>query len=114
MPQPLDLADSQPLGTSSARLVAIRFKSANKHIIRAIFSLASAALLIRVMGMLNQIVVSGRFGLGEATDAYFVASLVPSLMALLISGTVEYSVIPVYIRVLSQHGRKQASKLFST
>jgi putative peptidoglycan lipid II flippase len=66
------------------------------------------------MGMLNQIVVSGRFGLGEATDAYFVAFLVPSLMALLISGTVEYSVIPVYIRVLSQHGRKQASRLFST
>src|SRR5947209_2199774 len=105
---------SQPLGSTSARLVSVRLKSANTQIFRALLSLASAALLIRVMGMLNQVVVTGRFGLGSAMDAYFVASLVPSLVALLISSAVEYSVIPGYIRVYSQQGKRQASKLFST
>jgi murein biosynthesis integral membrane protein MurJ len=110
-----DTGVSQHTGTTSAYLASVRLKSAvNKRIFRALLSLASAALLIRVMGMFNQIVVSSRFGLGSATDAYFVASLVPSLLATLISSAVEYSVIPVYIRILSQRGRKQASKLFST
>src|SRR5437588_1697469 len=90
----------------------VLLKSANKHIFRALLSLASAALLIRVMGMFNQIVISARFGLGSATDAYFVASLVPLLIADLIAGAVEYSVIPVFIRIRSQQGRKQASKPF--
>ena len=109
-----DTDTSQPLSTTSARLVTVRLKSPHKHILHALLSLASAALLIRVMGMLNQVVVSGRFGIGSATDAYFVASLVPSLIALLIGSAVEYAVIPAYIRVLSQRGRKVASKLFST
>src|SRR5439155_22796507 len=104
----------QPSGTSSARMVAVRLKSANKHIFRALLSLASADLLIRVIGLLNQIVVSARFGLGSAMDAYFVASLVPLLIAQVIGSVVEYAVIPVYIRVRSQQGTKQAYKLFST
>jgi len=94
--------------------VAVRLKSANKNIFRALMSLASAALLIRVMGLVYQIIVTSRFGLGDAMDAYFVASLVPSLVAQLLSGTVEYSVIPVYIQVRSEEGRQQASELFST
>ena len=115
MPEPFIDADiTQPLGTSSAYLAAVRLKSANKNIFRALMSLASAALLIRVMGLVYQIIVTGKFGLGDAMDAYFVASLVPSLVAQLISSTVEYSVVPVYIRVRSQEGRKRASELFST
>ena len=77
-------------------------------------SLASAALLIRLMGLLYQIIVTGRFGLGDAMDAYFVASLAPSLVGQLIGSTVEYSVVPVFIRVRSREGRKRASELFST
>ena len=104
----------QPTGTTSAHLVAVRLKSANRNIFRAVMSLASAALLLRVMGMLNQIVVTARFGLGAAMDAYFVASLVPSLLAQLIGSSVEYAVVPEYIRIRSQEGKKQASELFST
>ena len=115
MPDPFIDADiTQPTGTSSAYLAAVRLKSPNKNIFRALMSLASAALLIRVMGLVYQIIVTGRFGLGDAMDAYFVAALVPSLVAQLIGGTVEYSVVPVYIRVRSQEGRKRASELFST
>jgi murein biosynthesis integral membrane protein MurJ len=104
---------SGPLSTTSSQLRAVRLKSANKHIFRALLSLASAALLIRVFGMLNQIVVTGRFGAGATMDAYFVATVLPLLLANLLGSALEASVIPVYARMRAQ-GKEQASELYST
>src|SRR3989442_10452583 len=103
---------SGPLSTTGAQLVAIRLKSANKQIFRALLTLSSAALLVRVFGMLNQIVITRRFGAGATMDVYFVVSTLPILMATMLSTSVESSVIPVYARVRTQ-GKEQASKLYS-
>jgi len=105
---------TQKLGTTSAYLAAVRLKSANKHIFRALLSLASANLLIRVAGMVNQVVVTYRFGQGESMDAYFVASTLPTLLAQLLAAALESSVIPTYARVRAMGGKERASKLFST
>src|SRR5258707_7015173 len=104
---------SGSLSTTSPRLAAMPAKSVHKQIFRALLTLSTAALLIRVMGMLNQIVVTKRFGAGATMDAYFVASTLPLLMATLLSTSVESSVIPVYARVRA-HGKERASILFST
>jgi len=104
---------SGSLSTTSPRLAAMPAKSVHKQIFRALLTLSTAALLIRVMGMLNQIVVTKRFGAGATMDAYFVASTLPLLMATLLSTSVESSVIPVYARVRAQ-GKERASILFST
>ena len=103
----------EPLDTTSALPAPARMKSAHKQIFRALLTLSSAALLVRVFGMLNQIVVSGRLGAGATMDAYFVASALPTMLALLVSNVIETSVIPVYARVRTQ-GKEQASVLFST
>src|SRR6266849_6609104 len=104
---------SGSLGTTSPRMAAMPAKSVHKQIFRALLTLSSAALLARVMGMLNQIVVTRHFGAGATMDAYFVASTLPILMATMLSTSVESSVIPVYARVRLQ-GKEQASILFST
>ncbi len=91
-----------------------RLKAVNKQIFPALLGLASAALLIRVMGMLYQVVVTARFGAGAAMDAYFVASMLPTSMAQLVISAIEASTIPVYARVRTEGGKKQASALFST
>ena len=114
MSQPLNTGTSQPLSTTSAHLAAVRLKSANKQIFRALLSLASANLLIRVMGMFNQVVVAARFGQGAQMDAYFVASGLPVLLAQLLAGGLEASVIPVYSSLRGKGKREQASRLFST
>ena len=101
------------LDTTGAFAAPARMKSAHKQIFRALLTLSSAALLVRVFGMLNQIVVSARLGAGAAMDTYFVASALPLMLALLISNVIETSVIPVYARVRTQ-GKEQASVLFST
>jgi murein biosynthesis integral membrane protein MurJ len=106
--------NSQPLDTTGERLVAEQLKSDNKSIFRALLSIASAGLLIRVMGMVNQVVVSANFGAGAAMDAYFVASLLPIVIAQLIVGAVENSVIPAYARARTRGTKEQASVLLST
>ena len=116
MPQSLntDTAPSRALGTSSARLVAIRLKSANKNIFRAMLSLSSANLLIRLMGLINAIIVTARFGQGPAMDAYFIATTVPILMAQLLGSSIEGSFVPVYAGMRAKGGKEKASRLFST
>jgi murein biosynthesis integral membrane protein MurJ len=112
--QPLDTGTSQPLTSTTAHMAAIRMKSANKYIFRALLSLASASLLVRVMGLLNLIVVTANFGQGSTMDAYYAAILLPTTLAQLLGSGLEASVIPVYTRVLAKEGHKQASRLFST
>jgi murein biosynthesis integral membrane protein MurJ len=91
-----------------------RVKSVNRRIFQALVSLASAALLVRVAGMLNQVVVTARFGAGPTMDAYFVASTIPLLLALLIADAMEVSVIPVYARLRVEGTKEQAARFFST
>src|SRR5260370_16943937 len=102
MTQSSDSDNAQPISTTSALLVAVRLKSVNKNIFRALLSLGSAALLIRVMGMINQIVVTARFGQGAPMDAYFVASAVPLLLSSLLASGLQGSVILTYKLTLSK------------
>jgi murein biosynthesis integral membrane protein MurJ len=97
-----------------ARRRALQPPSVNQRIFRAFLSISSAVLLIRVMGLLNQVVVTSRFGAGAAMDAYFVATALPILAASLVTGALEASVIPTFARVRGQRTPEQASRFFST
>jgi murein biosynthesis integral membrane protein MurJ len=88
--------------------------SVNKQIFRALLSLASAILLVRVIGLLNQIVVTARFGAGATMDAYIVAYSLPYLLAQLLISAVEYSIFPAYAHIRLKAGKEGASILFST
>src|SRR6266567_2747287 len=109
----MSLSSGSLSSTTTTRMAAMPAKSVHKQIFRALLTLSSAALLARGMGMLNQIVVTSRFGAGATMDAYFVASTLPILMATMLSTSVESSVIPVYARV-RMNGKEQASRLYST
>jgi murein biosynthesis integral membrane protein MurJ len=89
-------------------------RSANRQIIHALMSIASATLLIRVFGMGMQIAITARFGLGASMDAYFIAVAVPVLVAGLVINPLESAVVPVYMRVRSGGNREELSNLFST
>ncbi len=105
---------TQSFSGTTGQMAAIAIKSANTKIFRALMSIASAALLIRIMGLLNQVVVTDRFGEGAAMDAYIIASTLPLLIAQVINGTVQISVIPVYTRIRTRGRKEEASRLFST
>jgi len=106
---------ARSISDTGPRLKAVLSSRAmNRQIFRALLSLASAALLIRMTGLLNQVVVSSRFGAGPRMDAYFIASAVPILMASLLASAIESSVIPIYLRVRTQGTKEEAFRLFST
>ena len=98
---------------SEMQFAVAAHRPAHKQIVRALVSLSSAMLLIRAMGMLNQIVVTARFGAGAAMDAYFVAILLPLTLAQLVVDTIENSFIPAYLRARSK-GPEESAVLFST
>ncbi|HEX6478395.1 MAG TPA: murein biosynthesis integral membrane protein MurJ [Ktedonobacteraceae bacterium] len=102
------------LGTNSAHLRAVRLKSTNKLIFRALLSLSSAALLTRMFGLLNQVVASSHFGAGAAMDAYFVVYTLPTVLALLLIGGIEAAIVPVYAHARAQGSKERASRIFST
>jgi putative peptidoglycan lipid II flippase len=112
MSQPVDTNQSQR--TTSAALMAVRIKSANKHIFRALLSLASATLLIRLVGLVQQIIITRQFGQTADMDAYYVAASIPVLLAPMLSGAIESAVIPVYMKIRTQGSGEEASRLFST
>lgn len=94
--------------------VAVRLGSVHRQILRALIVLASATLLVRVVGMGMQVIVTSRFGEGPQMDAYFIAAGGPMLLAVVGTATIEQSVVPVYARVCAQGNREQAARLFST
>ena len=109
------MSQSESLLTTSGHRAAIYAKAVGRrHILRALLSLASAALLLRCMGLLNQIVVTSRFGAGASMDAYFIASTLPTVFAQVIINTFQGSIIPTYARTYSQGKNEQASALFNT
>jgi len=104
----------QMMATADATPHAARPVSTNQLIFRAIVGVASGTLLLRLFGMLNQIVISARFGAGATMDAFIVASSLPTVAASIVTTALEYSIAPVYARVRAQGGLAQSSRLFST
>lgn len=99
----------------SSRLGFTFSRSTNLLIFRALISLASGVLLVRAMGLVNQIAITSRFGAGSVMDAYFVASGLPLILASSLTSAIEFSVIPVFTRL--RHERlspEHATAVFST
>lgn len=111
----MDSAEAlNPLSTTSARMEALRLRSANKLILRALLAISSATLLLRVFGLGMQVVVTSQFGASSAMDAYLVASMVPGIVANLMVNVFAGSVTPIFARVSARSDRALASRLFST
>jgi murein biosynthesis integral membrane protein MurJ len=89
-------------------------RSVNQLIFRALVSIASAALLLRVMGLFSQMAITSRFGAGAAMDAYFVASGLPLSIAAILVSAIEASVIPVYAQLRRHESSHLKTAVFST
>src|SRR5262249_18829260 len=96
------------------RISPLRVNSIHREILSALLMLSSAALLTRVTGMFNQIVVSSHFGAGAIMDAYFVVYTLTTVLAYLFINSIETSFIPVYSHARARGGTYEASRLFST
>ncbi|RLB07776.1 MAG: murein biosynthesis integral membrane protein MurJ [Deltaproteobacteria bacterium] len=74
----------------------------NREIVRATGVVGSATFMSRILGLIRDMVISGYFGAGMATDAFFIAFTIPNLLRRLLGeGSLTVSFVPVYTEYLT-------------
>ncbi len=69
----------------------------SKTVLSAAFVLAITALLSRILGLVRDRLLAGRFGAGDELDIYFTAFRLPDLIySILIMGAISSALIPVF------------------
>ncbi|MDA8427967.1 MAG: murein biosynthesis integral membrane protein MurJ [Geobacteraceae bacterium] len=86
--------------------------SEKRNIARAAGILGSATMLSRIMGMVRDMVVSRLFGAGLATDAFFAAFQIPSMLRRFFAeGALTAAFVPTFSATLNQRGEGDAREL---
>lgn len=87
--------------------------STNRQIFGAAVTVAVGTALVKVVAMVKELVVAWKFGTGDALDALLIALVVPDFIINVVAGSFNAALIPTYIKVREQEGKKAAQKLFS-
>lgn len=77
----------------------------------AIISVFSGAAI--VSSLLLDVVVTMLFGVGQETDAFFIASTIPLLVYIVLKRVCEVSLVPIFVNHHTQRGPEHTGKLFS-
>ncbi len=75
---------------------------------RSSFVITSLSLIGISLGLATQIALASWFGAGTELDAYFAASSVPNLAALILIGSLNITFVPVFLTYESQESTEQA------
>jgi len=82
-----------------------------RQIVRATGIISSATFISRILGLIRDMIISGYFGTGMATDAFFIAFTIPNLLRRLLGeGSLTVSFIPVYTDYLT-HQPQEAPRV---
>ena len=85
--------------------------SKSKTIFSAAFILAVAALASRILGLVRDRLLAGRFGAGDELDIYYAAFRLPDLVfSILIMGAISSAFIPVFAQYFHKN-KKEAWRL---
>ena len=88
------------------------FNSQSKTITSAAVILGAASLVSRLLGVLRDRILAGKFGAGDELDIYFAAFKVPDLIySLLVVGALTAGFIPVFTSYLSKKKTLRHSEL---
>jgi putative peptidoglycan lipid II flippase len=87
--------------------------SINRKIFRAAVIVGFLTAFVKVAAIGKELVVAWRFGTADELDAFLIALTIPSLVVNVVSASFNAALIPTYIKVREQEGKKAAQKLFS-
>lgn len=74
----------------------------------AIAIVGVTTLLVRVVSLAREVLIAHDFGVGDSTDAFFIAFLLPTFVVNVVAGSFGSSLIPVYVEVRDTRGREAA------
>jgi putative peptidoglycan lipid II flippase len=85
-----------------------------RHIVRNTFLVGGSFGLAALMGLVRNIMIARRFGIGADLDAYYAAFKLPDLLFTVVAGgALATAFIPVFTEVLANKGRAGAWRLAS-
>jgi len=90
-----------------------RTRSVNHRIFSALMTVGGVTLAVKLVAAAKEIVVAYQFGTSDGLDAFLIAFLLPQLAINLIAGSFNAALIPTYIQVREQEGRREAQRLLS-
>ena len=111
------MTQTDSLGIESEAVLApelINQEKTNEGVAKATGVLVLGNIASRALGMAREVAVTGLFGASRATDAFYVATLVPrTIYDLLIGGQLNGAIIPVLSEVVTKEGQKALWQLVS-
>ncbi len=111
------LAQIDSLHAEDAALPAVESpnqEATNASVVKASGILAFGNIASRVLGMARDIAITTLFGASRATDAFYVATLVPkTLYDVMIGGQLNGAIIPVLSEVVTKEGQKALWQVLS-
>ena len=73
------------------------FNSQTKTVTFAAFLLAISGLISRILGLIRERLIAGRFGAGQESDIYFAAFRIPDFVyGILIVGGITVAFLPIF------------------
>ena len=88
--------------------------NATKTVTKAAGIMMAAILVSRLLGLVREMVIASKFGVGTEVDAYGIAFQLPDLLYFLLSsGALSAAFIPVFTEYLEKGEEKEAWKVFS-
>lgn len=87
--------------------------SVNSQIFSAAIVVAAGTLFVKLLAVVKELVVAWKFGTADDLDAFLIALTIPSFIISIVAGSFNAALIPTYIKVREQEGRKVAQQLFS-
>jgi putative peptidoglycan lipid II flippase len=86
--------------------------SGNVRVARATLVVMLATIAVKLSGMAKQIYIAARFGTTSSMDGFVIAFLLPMLIAGLVAGSFNASLIPLYIEKREKEGQTEADTFF--
>lgn len=96
------------------RLRLLTSGSVNRKIFGATLLIGALTFGIKLVSVLKESVVAASYGTTRNFDAFIVATLLPTTIISIVSGSLNAALIPTYIQVREQEGHEQAHRLYTT
>lgn len=88
--------------------------SLDRQIFAAVFTVAAFTALVKLTAIGKELLIAWQFGTEDELDAFLIALVIPALVVNVVAGSLNAALMPTYIRVREQEGKKAAQKLFAS
>lgn len=88
--------------------------STNRQILGAFITVGIGSSLAKIVSVAKELVVAWKFGTSDSLDVFLISLMVPAFVINVMTSSFNSALVPTYIRVLEQQGKKAAQKLFSS